>query len=681
MTSKILVADDSITIQKIVAMAFENEDAVVEGIGNGKAAFEKLKKFTPDVVLADVDMPGYNGFELSRKIKESPEFKSVSVLLLASDFEDFNEGLFVESQADDHISKPFKSDDIVQKVHELLQHPPATLHDGDLPNEKDEIWDDDEEEEILSLSENDMVEESDILELDTKDIETPSSEQTAMEQAFAEPDGNDYSEAVEPVHSIEPSDESSLLQDSQSEEMTEEAPWEIAETKKESVELVWEATAENTEENSRNTFDSEKAQEDWKVDASDNVPIAHDFSHFDAASGDPLVAFSTDDEDMEFHLLPLDVAKKKDESERTADFNPANDIPTPLPDQQELPTFEAGSVENTMAEKEKEEVSGIDGPESPTRPVTPEAKAIDEAIDAVNALKEYSASMLDEPDTGLGIGFQSVEIKGEPESFEEKDFDPTLDLELPTHESPSESETFASGDSDFGIGLGLPPEQNASHSNDWDEDELLSGIGESKEQDLGELDVVFHPIAGKSHGPRSWEGTNGDKDSGDRDWDFEEAITPEPEDLLSNLVLHPLPYQTESSQHDLITESSPQNSSSFMNEDSREEESSLEIIQRPQVEKPVPEQVEEVTSKPIEQETPEEEEIYKMDNDRFTETVNAEVRKILEQSIGASIEKEVSGLSATIVRSVREIVREITPGIAEAVIKEEIDKIKKMEDA
>ena len=62
MKSKILVADDSITIQKIVAMAFEHEDTIVEGIGDGEAAFNKLDDFRPDIVLADVEMPGYNGF-------------------------------------------------------------------------------------------------------------------------------------------------------------------------------------------------------------------------------------------------------------------------------------------------------------------------------------------------------------------------------------------------------------------------------------------------------------------------------------------------------------------------------------------------------------------------------------------------------------------------------------------
>ena len=57
MSKKILVADDSITIQKIVAMAFEKEDAVVEGISNGKEAFDKLGDFQPDIVLAGKNHP------------------------------------------------------------------------------------------------------------------------------------------------------------------------------------------------------------------------------------------------------------------------------------------------------------------------------------------------------------------------------------------------------------------------------------------------------------------------------------------------------------------------------------------------------------------------------------------------------------------------------------------------
>ena len=121
MKLKILVADESITIQKIVGMAFEDEDAEVQGIGDGKEAFDKIMEFKPDIVLADVDMPGIDGFELSKKIKENRDLANIKVLLLASDFEDFDEDRFNKCQAENHISKPFKSDDIVQMVAQVME--------------------------------------------------------------------------------------------------------------------------------------------------------------------------------------------------------------------------------------------------------------------------------------------------------------------------------------------------------------------------------------------------------------------------------------------------------------------------------------------------------------------------------------------------------------------------------
>jgi len=158
MKSKILVADDSITIQKIVAMAFEHEDTVVEGIGDGEEAYNKLDDFRPDIVLADVEMPGYNGFELSQKIKQSDDFHSTRVLLLASDFEDFDEDQFRNCLADDHISKPFKSDDIINKVKELLavDYKKPVAEPEPEPQSMD-LHEEQTEEEVFSLPEENLL--------------------------------------------------------------------------------------------------------------------------------------------------------------------------------------------------------------------------------------------------------------------------------------------------------------------------------------------------------------------------------------------------------------------------------------------------------------------------------------------------------------------------------------------
>jgi len=173
MIKKILVADNSITIQKIVAMAFEHEDAVVEGISKGKDALDKMKTFKPDIVLADIDMRDLTGFELSKKIKNDPKFNSTKVLLLTSDLGSFNKNLFDSSGADDHISKPFKSEDIIKKVNDLLsEKPPDSIVETINLTPVDLDVSVESTETTIELSTEDMVEEENsTINLSSADLE------------------------------------------------------------------------------------------------------------------------------------------------------------------------------------------------------------------------------------------------------------------------------------------------------------------------------------------------------------------------------------------------------------------------------------------------------------------------------------------------------------------------------
>ncbi len=123
MSAKILVADESPTIHKIVAMAFEDEGITVEGISRGEHVLEYMWEFQPDIVLADIHLPGIDGYELCRQIKNSPSFGAVRVILLTSDFEDIDQVELEISRADDFISKPFKTEEILKKVKSQLKIP------------------------------------------------------------------------------------------------------------------------------------------------------------------------------------------------------------------------------------------------------------------------------------------------------------------------------------------------------------------------------------------------------------------------------------------------------------------------------------------------------------------------------------------------------------------------------
>jgi len=117
----LLLADDSVAIQKVIDLTFTDEGMQVITTGDGTAALEKLNHSKPDVVLADVFMPGVDGYELCKFIKQSERFRGVPVMLLVGSFEPFDEAQAKRAGADDVVTKPFQSiRDLVSRVGLLV---------------------------------------------------------------------------------------------------------------------------------------------------------------------------------------------------------------------------------------------------------------------------------------------------------------------------------------------------------------------------------------------------------------------------------------------------------------------------------------------------------------------------------------------------------------------------------
>jgi len=127
MKKKLLLADDSITIQKVVGIIFATEDYELLTAGDGNKAFELALEHKPDLVIADITMPGKNGLDLCREIKSHPALGTTSVLLLPGAFEEFDEARAVEVCADGWLTKPFESQVLIDKVTALLEMPPLRL--------------------------------------------------------------------------------------------------------------------------------------------------------------------------------------------------------------------------------------------------------------------------------------------------------------------------------------------------------------------------------------------------------------------------------------------------------------------------------------------------------------------------------------------------------------------------
>jgi CheY-like chemotaxis protein len=120
MSNKLLLADDSITIRKVVGIIFANEDYTLSVVDNGNAALETAREIIPDIILADVQMPGKTGYELCAEVRSDPTLKHIPLLLLTGAFEPFDEEKARQSGADEFISKPFESQQLIEKVKGLI---------------------------------------------------------------------------------------------------------------------------------------------------------------------------------------------------------------------------------------------------------------------------------------------------------------------------------------------------------------------------------------------------------------------------------------------------------------------------------------------------------------------------------------------------------------------------------
>lgn len=120
MAKKILLADDSLTIQKVVELTFSDNDYDLVCVGNGQKALDRVWEDHPDLILADVVMPEKNGYEVCEVIKSNPSTARIPVILLSGTFEPFDRERAERIGCDAIVSKPFDSQQLLAQVEALL---------------------------------------------------------------------------------------------------------------------------------------------------------------------------------------------------------------------------------------------------------------------------------------------------------------------------------------------------------------------------------------------------------------------------------------------------------------------------------------------------------------------------------------------------------------------------------
>jgi CheY-like chemotaxis protein len=120
----LLLADDSVTIQKAVEMTFKAEDVTLTFVADGNEALSQARAATPDLILADVSMPGLGGYELCEKVRADAAMRHVPVLLLGGGTP-VDPAKAIAVGANGHMPKPFDSQKLIDQVRQILANPKA----------------------------------------------------------------------------------------------------------------------------------------------------------------------------------------------------------------------------------------------------------------------------------------------------------------------------------------------------------------------------------------------------------------------------------------------------------------------------------------------------------------------------------------------------------------------------
>ncbi|MBN2653772.1 MAG: response regulator [Nitrospirae bacterium] len=180
MSYRLLLADDSLTIQKVVELVLANEDFEIKAVNDGETAYGLVSSFNPHIILADIDMPQLNGYQLCQKVKGSPATAHIPVILLAGAFEPFDEEYSREVGADDSIIKPFESQELISKVKALIANvvtPAAEVEASAPENDSFDFEEDFQASEPTSIDE--LKWESDVANLTAEAAEAETDEDIA----------------------------------------------------------------------------------------------------------------------------------------------------------------------------------------------------------------------------------------------------------------------------------------------------------------------------------------------------------------------------------------------------------------------------------------------------------------------------------------------------------------------
>jgi two-component system alkaline phosphatase synthesis response regulator PhoP len=120
MAKSILVVDDEPNIVLSLEFLMEKQGFEVRSAYDGEQALQAISESPPDLILLDINMPKVNGYEVCASVRGNPAWKDVRILILTAKGRDVEREKGLAMGADEYVTKPFSTREVVEKVQELL---------------------------------------------------------------------------------------------------------------------------------------------------------------------------------------------------------------------------------------------------------------------------------------------------------------------------------------------------------------------------------------------------------------------------------------------------------------------------------------------------------------------------------------------------------------------------------
>jgi DNA-binding response OmpR family regulator len=120
MAKYVLIVDDEPNIVLSLEFLMKKEGYEVRSAGNGEKAMQAIAEKTPDLILLDVMMPRKDGYELCQELRSNPSWKDIKIIMLTAKGRDVEREKGLALGADDYITKPFATQEVVEKVKSFL---------------------------------------------------------------------------------------------------------------------------------------------------------------------------------------------------------------------------------------------------------------------------------------------------------------------------------------------------------------------------------------------------------------------------------------------------------------------------------------------------------------------------------------------------------------------------------